>query len=226
MFFWDPTFILIIPALFFAGWAQLKVKTTFNEYARVRAQSGYTGYDAAKAILEANGIYDVSITQSRGHLSDHYDPEKKVLRLSENVSQGTSLAALGVAAHEAGHAMQHAQGYFPLHIRSFVYPVAHFGSFAAWPLFFMGFLFGFPLLMNLGILVFAAAALFQIATLPVEIDASRRAIVALTSRGIVLPQEKEGARRVLDAAALTYVAALIMAVMQLMRLIVLRGMRD
>lgn len=204
----------------------MKVSSTFNRFSRVRARSGYSGSEAARQVLNANGLYDVSIETTRGHLSDHYDPRKKVLRLSPDVYNGNSLAAVGVACHEVGHAIQHARAYFPLEIRSFIFPVAQFGSIAAWPLFFLGFLFGFSGLMNLGIIVFSVAALFQIATLPVELDASRRAIAALTTNGIIGTDEVPGARSVLNAAALTYVAAVLMAVMQLVRLLVLRDMRE
>jgi Zn-dependent membrane protease YugP len=226
MFLFDPTFILLIPVLLFAGWAQMRVSTTFNEYSRVAARSGYSGKDAARQVLDVHGLQTVAIEQISGNLTDHYDPRSRVLRLSPNVYQGNSLAAVGVACHEAGHAVQHAHNYFPLEIRSLIFPVAQFGSFAAWPLFFLGFLFGFAGLMNLGIIVFSLATLFQIATLPVELDASHRAIAALTENGIIASDEVPGTRKVLNAAALTYVAAALMAIMQLVRLLVLRNMRD
>ncbi len=226
MFFWDPTYLLLLPVIAFAGWAQMKVSSTFNEYARVRARSGYNGKEAARKVLDANGLYDVAIERIKGRLSDHYDPRSKVLRLSSEVYGGSSLASLGVACHEAGHAIQHARGYVPLEMRSFIFPVAQFGSFAAWPLFFMGFFFGFPALMDIGIIVFTIAALFQIATLPVEFDASNRAIAALRTNGIVMQDEAPAARKVLNAAGLTYVAAALMAVMQLVRLLILRDARD
>jgi uncharacterized protein len=226
MFFWDPTFLLLIPVLLFAGWAQKKVSSTFNEYSKVRSANGYSGAQAARLILDANGLGDVAIEQTRGSLSDHYDPRSRTLRLSDSVYGSASLAALGVAAHEAGHALQHARGYFPLEIRSFIFPVAQFGSYAAWPLFFLGFLFALPALMDVGILVFTVAALFQFATLPVELNASNRAIAALTTNGIVSEHEVTSARKVLHAAALTYVAAVLMAVVQLVRLLILRGSRN
>lgn len=226
MFFWDPTYLLLLPVIAFAGVAQMKVSSIFNEYACVRARSGYTGKEAARKVLDINGLYDVVIEQISGRLSDHYDPRSKVLRLSSSVYGGSSLASLGVACHEAGHAIQHARGYMPLEIRTFIFPVAQFGSFAAWPLFFMGFFFGFPALMDMGIIVFTIAALFQVATLPVEFDASNRAIVALTTNGIVMQDEVSAVRKVLNAAGLTYVAATLMAVMQLVRLLVLRDSRD
>lgn len=226
MFFWDPTFLLLIPVLIFAGWAQQKVRSTFDEYSKVRSANGYSGAQTARLVLDANGLDDVTIEQVGGSLSDHYDPRSRTLRLSESVYGSASLAALGVAAHEAGHAIQHARGYFPLEIRSFIFPVAQFGSYAAWPLFFLGFLFTLPALMDIGILVFTVAALFQFATLPVELNASDRAIAALTTTGIVSESEVTGARKVLQAAALTYVAAVLMAVVQLVRLLILRGSRN
>ena len=226
MFFWDPTFLLLIPVLIFAGWAQSKVKSTFNTYDDVRSMNGYTGESAARTVLDANGLDDVVIERVQGSLTDHYDPRSRTLRLSEDVYSSRSLSALGVACHEAGHALQHARGYFPLEIRSFIFPVARFGSFAAWPLFFLGFLFAAPALMDLGIIVFTFAALFQFATLPVELNASNRAIAALRTNGIISEQEIDGSRKVLNAAALTYVAAVLMAVMQLVRLLILRGARD
>jgi Zn-dependent membrane protease YugP len=224
--FWDPTMILLIPVLIFAAWAQSKVSSTFRQFSKVRTMSGFTGYQAARNVLDANGLSDIQIERVKGSLTDHYDPRTRTLRLSEGVYSAPSLAAVGVAAHEAGHALQHAHGYTPLAFRSFIFPVAQFGSFAAWPLFFIGFLFVIPSFMTLGIIVFTFAALFQFATLPVELDASRRAIAALEGNGIVSANEVDGARKVLNAAALTYVAAVLMSVMQLIRLLVLRNSRD
>jgi uncharacterized protein len=225
MFFWDPTFFLLIPAFILAMVAQRKVRTTYAEYEKIQASSGLTGARAAQKILDHKGIHDVDVEEIPGQLSDHYDPRKKKLRLSTAVYNGRSLAALGVAAHEAGHAIQHHVSYFPLQIRSFVIPVASIGSNAALPLFFIGFLFALPPLMTLGILFFTAAVIFQTATLPVEYNASNRALALLTDTGICVESEVPAARKVLRAAGLTYVAALAMALAQLLRMILLRGNR-
>lgn len=225
-YFSDPTMILLLPVIAFAAWAQHRVSSTFRRYADVRSARGMTAQETARSILDSNGLQDVAIEPVRGTLTDHYDPRTRVLRLSDSVYASSSIAALGVAAHEVGHAVQHAQHYGPLALRNGILPVAQFGSFAAWPLFFMGFFFQFPLLMDLGIFVFILAALFQVVTLPVELDASRRAITALTTNGILVADEVEPARKVLKAAALTYVAAVLMAVIQLVRLLVLRSSRD
>ncbi len=229
MFFWDPTFIILIPGLFLALWAQTKVQSTFRQYLRVRSKKGYTGAQVAHALLRANGVTDVTVERTRGVLSDHYDPRHKVIRLSDQVYDGSSLASVGVAAHETGHALQHHQEYFPLQIRNSLVPVANFGSNLAFPLFFLGFFFQsqFGLtLMNIGILLFSAALLFQLFTLPVELNASNRAIAMLSGQGIISMDEESGTRKVLSAAAWTYVAAVAMAALQLIRLLVLRGYRD
>jgi uncharacterized protein len=230
MFGWDPTFMLLIPALIFAVWAQFKVKSTYDEYARVRAANGRTGADIARAIMERNGIAGVQIEEVGGTLSDHYDPRSKVVALSSGVYRDASIAATAVAAHEVGHVLQHHDGYAPLAIRSAVAPVAQIGSFAAFPLFFIGIFFfnGHGMgawLMDLGIWFFTGAVLFQLVTLPVEFDASKRALAQLTATGAVMPQEVDGARKVLNAAALTYVAAAAMAALQLMRLLLIRNSR-
>ena len=229
--FLDPTWILLIPALIFALWAQWKVQRTYNRMSQVRASNGLTGRDMARAIMARNGIQDVSIEEVQGVLSDHYDPAAKQVRLSAPIYEGDSLAAIAVAAHEVGHVLQHHQGYAPLAIRSAIVPVANFGSTLAFPLFFIGFLFGrgggvSHLLMDLGILFFSGAVAFQLVTLPVEFNASRRAMAQLTESGALAPQEITGAKQVLDAAALTYVAAAAMAALQLLRLLILRRSRD
>lgn len=229
MFFWDPTFVILIPGLLLAFWAQAKVQSTFRQYLHVRSRKGYTGAQVAQALLRANGVTDVTVERTRGMLTDHYDPRTKVIRLSDQVYDGTSLASIGVAAHETGHALQHHQEYFPLQIRNSLVPVANFGSNLAFPLFFIGFFFQsqFGLtLMNLGILLFSAALLFQLVTLPVELNASNRAIAMLTGQAIISMEEESGARKVLSAAAWTYVAAVAMAALQLIRLLVLRGYRE
>src|SRR5690554_5861906 len=217
--FYDPSFILLIFAMIFAIYAQGKVKSTFNRYLRVRGNQGYTGAQAARKILEAEGLHNIPIELINGHLSDHYDPRKKVLRLSNAVYNGTSVASLGVAAHEVGHAIQHAMGYAPLMIRNSLAPIAGFGSQAAWFLFLMGFIFDFTDLMTIGIWFFIAVVLFQLITLPVEFNASSRVIHLLESQGLLTTGEIVPAKRVLNAAALTYVAATVTAITQLLRLI-------
>ena len=229
-FGFDPTFLLLLPTLVFAMWAQSRVQGTYAQMSRVRAANGMTGRDMARSIMARHGIQDVTVEPVPGVLSDHYDPRVKKVRLSEGNYAGDSLAAIAVAAHEVGHVMQHAQGYAPLALRSAVAPVASFGSTLAFPLFFIGLFFfrGSPVagtMMDIAILLFAGAVVFHLITLPVEFDASRRALAELTSSGTIAPQEVAGAKKVLDAAALTYVAAAAMAAMQLLRLLILRGNR-
>lgn len=228
MFGFDPTWMLLIPALIFAFWAQWKVQSTYNKFSRIRAANGMTGREIAEAIMRRNGITDVAIEEVGGVLSDHFDPRRKVVRLSTNNYRGSSIAAVAVGAHEVGHVIQHAQGYVPLQIRSAMAPVAGFGSMLAFPLFFIGFLFGkgsLGWMMDLGILFFTGAVLFQVVTLPVEFNASSRALKELGEGGALAPQEVSMAKQVLDAAALTYVAAAAMAALQLVRLIILRDSR-
>lgn len=226
-FFYDPTFMLLIPALLLAMYAQAKVSSTFQRYLRVPANSGVSGAQAARLLLDRNNLHDVRVEITRHHLGDHYDPRQRVLRLSPEVYHGRSLAALGVAAHETGHALQHAQAYIPLNIRNAIFPLASFGSSLAFPLFFMGLIFQTGFLMDLGIMLFTAAVLFQVVTLPVEFNASSRALYMLESAGFLSRgAEVQGARKVLNAAALTYLAATAMAIAQLFRLLVLRGSRD
>ncbi|MHB1392049.1 MAG: zinc metallopeptidase [Clostridia bacterium] len=222
----DPTFILLIPAMILAAYAQSKVKSTFNKYLRVRNSYGHTGFDVARRILDANGLQDVPVELVGGSLSDHYDPRKRVLRLSQDVYNSNSLASVGVAAHECGHAIQHLEGYAPLIVRNAIAPVASIGSQASWLFIIGGFIFGLGGLIDIGILLFSAAVAFQVITLPVEFNASSRAIVLLESNGLVPSNEIGPAREVLKAAALTYVAATFAAIMQLVRLFVLRGRRD
>jgi Zn-dependent membrane protease YugP len=225
----DPTFLLLIPAMIFAFWAQWKVQHTYAEMAKVRASNGMSGQNVARAIMVQNGVTDVKIEPVGGMLSDHYDPRAKAVRLSQPIYAGDSIAAVAVAAHEVGHVLQHAQGYFPLQIRSLLAPVAGFGSMLAFPLFFIGFIFATPQLswlMDLGIIFFTGAVVFHVVTLPVEFDASKRALVQLTNGGTLAPEEIGRAKKVLDAAALTYVAAAAMAALQLLRLVVLRNSRD
>ncbi|HHX24952.1 MAG: zinc metallopeptidase [Tepidanaerobacteraceae bacterium] len=226
MFFWDSTMILLLPAMILAFYAQTKVTSTFEKYLRVPARSQMTGADVAREILRRSGIDDVSVQIQGGRLSDHYDPRRKVLRLSSDVYNGRSLAAIGVAAHECGHAIQHDVGYIPLALRNTIVPIAGFGSQMAFPLFFIGLLFSAESLMMLGILLFSAAVLFQVVTLPVEYNASNRAVAILEGHGFIEKSELGPVKAVLGAAALTYVAATMMAVMQLLRLLVLAGGRS
>jgi len=223
--FWDSTFLFLIPAFVFALYAQNKVKSTYRKYLDVRSARGLTGAEAAAQLLNAAGVGNVSIETVPGELTDHYDPRARVLRLSEANHTGTSVSALGVACHEAGHALQHADGYGPLELRQRIFPVANIGSRLAMPLFFIGFLFSYPVMMDIGIAVYIVAAFFTVLTLPVEFDASKRAVTLLNRHGIVTPEESGRVKAVLNAAALTYVAAALMAVLQLVRLIALRGRR-
>lgn len=228
--FFDPTMFLLLPAMGFAMWAQWKVRNTYEKFAEVPAASGTTGRDMARAIMARNGVSGVNIEAIPGALNDHYDPGAHTVRLSEPIYAGRSISSIAVAAHEIGHVLQHQQGYLPLTLRSQFAPVAGFGSTLAMPLFFIGLFFGARLpfggvLMDLGILFFSVAVLFHLITLPVEFDASKRALVQLTESGAVMPQEVAGAKQVLDAAALTYVAAAAMSALQLIRLILIRDSR-
>jgi uncharacterized protein len=222
----DPTFIILIPAIIISFYAQSRIKATFNKYSKIRSQRGYTAAHAARYLLDRAGLNNVSIEMIRGSLSDHYDPKTKVLRLSETVYSSNSVAAIGVAAHETGHALQHDSGYLPLQIRNSLVPVASFGSNAAWILVFLAFITGYYNLIQIGIVLFSAAVLFQIITLPVEFNASSRAINLLQSEGILYEDEISSAKKVLSAAALTYVAAMLVSISQLLRLILMSRRRS
>ena len=226
-YYWrfDPTYLLIIIGMLLSLAASAKLKSTFAVYRGRRSASGLTGAEAARRILNAAGITDVQVVPIRGSLTDHYDPRSKTVRLSEDIYGQTSLAAVGVAAHECGHAIQHHINYAPLSIRSALVPVANFGSTLSWPLFFAGLIFSIQPLLTLGIVLFSFAVLFQLVTLPVEFNASSRALHMLESTGILSRDENSGARKVLRAAALTYVAALASSILQLLRLIILAGGR-
>jgi len=227
MFLFDQGLLLfVLPALLFALWAQNRVRSTFERYGRVPASSRRSGAAAAREILDRAGLRDVRIERVGRRLADHYDPRSRVLRLSPQVHDSHSLAALGVAAHEAGHAMQHGEGYAPLAIRNALVPTAQFGTTLAFPLFFIGFIFTSGWMMDVGILLFLGAVIFQVITLPVEFNASARALSSLEAGGYVTRRELDGTRQVLNAAAMTYVAATAMAVAQLLRLLLLRGSRD
>lgn len=218
-------FILIIPALLFGLWAQSQVNTNFQKYSQIGTMRGMTGAQAAEYILQQNGIYDVQIRHVSGHLSDNFNPRNKTINLSDSVYNSTSIAAIGVATHEAGHAVQHAVNYAPIRIREMIIPVTQIGSWLYLPIIMVGFLFSSQTLVNVGILLFSTLAIFQLVTLPVEFDASGRAIRTLESSGILYGEEITGAKKVLKAAALTYVAALVSSLAQLLRLILIFGGR-
>ncbi len=231
MFWFNPLYLLFaMPGLLLALWAQAKVKSAFNKYSRIGTRTGMSGAEAARRILDANGLYDVDIQPVQGFLSDHYDPRSRVLRLSPDVYRGTSIASVGVAAHETGHALQHAKNYLPLQARTAIVPAVQFGSWLGPIIFGAGFFlayftggrFGYSIAW-LGVLLFGLTALFALITLPVEFDASRRAKLVLAQLGIVGHQELAGVDRVLDAAALTYVAAAVQAIGTLLYYVYLLG---
>jgi Zn-dependent membrane protease YugP len=229
MYFGDPTFLLVIPALILAFYAQAKVKGAYGKYSQVFASSRISGAQAAYQLLQTAGAGEVKIEPTPGQLTDHYDPRKRVLRLSQGVHDSTSIAALGIAAHETGHAIQHHTHYQPMALRSLIYPVASLGSTLAFPVFLAGFFFtgrSSATLMNIGILLFTGAVAFSLVTLPVEFNASKRALALLEERRFLTPDEMVGARKVLGAAALTYVASTAMAAIQLLRMVLLRSSRD
>jgi uncharacterized protein len=219
---WYYSLILLVPAIILGIYAQARVSSAFNRYSQVPSAKGLTGAQGARMLLNSSGLGDVAIEIGGRRLSDHYDPRTRTLTLSPDVGNSNSLAAVGVAAHEAGHAMQHADGYAPFRARSALVPVANIGSNLGFILFFVGLVFfRSGTFMTIGILLYSAAVLFTLVTLPVELNASRRALAALTDRNILVGDEITGAKKVLSAAALTYVAAALMAVLQLLRLILI-----
>lgn len=227
-YYWDPTYILVVIGAVICMIASARVKGTFNKYSQLRSMSGMNGAQVAHRVLQAAGIYDVQVRHVSGSLTDHYDPRTKTVNLSDPVYNATSVAALGVAAHECGHAIQHAKSYAPLSIRSALVPIANFGSMLAWPVILIGLLFNTRssgLIIDIGILLFSAAVLFQLVTLPVEFDASRRALVMLRTQGILADDELRYTRRVLKSAALTYVASAAAAILQLLRIILITNGR-
>ena len=227
-YYWDPTYILVVIGAVICMIASARVKGTFNKYSQLRSMSGMNGAQVAQRVLQAAGIYDVQVRHVSGSLTDHYDPRTKTVNLSDPVYNATSVAALGVAAHECGHAIQHAQSYAPLSIRSALVPIANFGSMLAWPVILIGLFFNTRssgLIIDIGILLFSAAVLFQLVTLPVEFDASRRALVMLRTQGILADDELKYTRRVLKSAALTYVASAAAAILQLLRIILITNGR-
>lgn len=229
-FFWyDYTYVLVIIGAVICMIASARVKTTFNKYSKYRSMSGMTGAQAAERILTSAGIYDVEIRHVSGSLTDNYNPGNKTLNLSDATYNSTSVAAVGVAAHECGHAIQHQNSYFPLTLRSVIVPIANFGSTLAWPIIIVGFFFNGGMsatIINFGILLFSFAVLFQLVTLPVEFNASRRALRQLDTQGILSQEELSMTRKVLGSAALTYVASAAAAILQLLRLVLLFGGRD
>jgi uncharacterized protein len=219
--FYDWTFIILIPAIVISAIAQIKIKSTFSRYSKVSNINGYTGAQVARMLLDDNGLFDVPVELVRGKLTDHYDPSRRVLRLSDEVYSGNSVASVGVAAHETGHAIQHSKKYFPLVFRNSIVPVVNFSSNASWILLLLGMFTRTTGLINIGIILFSAVVLFQLITLPVEFNASNRALNILESKNVLYGDELKGAKSVLSAAALTYVAAALMAMLQLLRLILI-----
>lgn len=233
-FYFDPTYIFVLIGAVICMWASARVNSTYRKYAKIRCRSGMTGAEAAQRILQMSGIRDVQIAHVKGDLTDHYDPSRKVLRLSDTVYDSRSVAAIGVAAHECGHAIQHQQGYLPLKLRSLLVPAANIGSRLGLPLVILGLVLGLDFrlpsgdyfsLAQIGVWVFAIAVIFQIITLPVEFNASGRALKLLGNYGIMNNDEVDDCKRVLGAAALTYVAAAASSVLQLLRLLILTGNR-
>jgi Zn-dependent membrane protease YugP len=220
---WDPTMFLLIPAVILAIWAQIRVSSTYKKFSKIPAASGISGAQAAKFILERSGVMNVKIEAVEGKLSDHYDPRSKTVRLSTDNYKGRSLSAMAVAAHEVGHAIQDSVGYMPLRLRYSILPATNLGSWAAFPLFIIGLFMNTPFLMDLGIILFAGVVLFHFVTLPVEFNASQRALAQLQGNGMLVEEEVRGAKKVLNAAAMTYVAATAMALLQLIRLLMIRG---
>lgn len=221
MYFWDYTYILVIIGAAICALASMNVRSTYNKFSEVYSRRGLAAEDVARQMLREAGITDVKVERIGGSLSDHYSPKEKVLRLSDSVYGSTSVAAIGVAAHECGHAIQHHTHYLPLTLRSASVPMANFGSLVYWPLILLGLILGYAELAQAGVLLFSFVVLFQLITLPVEFNASRRAVKILNDSSILSGDELSGAKKVLGAAALTYVAALFNSVLQLLRLVLL-----
>lgn len=220
----DPLYLyLVLPAIILALFASIKVKNTFSKYSKLSAS--LSGADAARRVLEANGVTDVKVERVSGHLTDHFDPKTNVIRLSESVYDSQSISAVGVAAHEAGHAVQYAKGYTPIKVRSAIYPVCNLGSRLSLPLLLIGLLFNFSFLMNLGIIFFGVALVFQLVTLPVEFNASSRALCAVKEQSLLDDTQISGARKVLSAAAMTYIASFLVSLTQLLRFLLIANRR-
>ena len=227
-YFFDPTMLIVLPAIILAFYAQIKVKSAYAAGDKIRTSYGMTGYEAARRILDANGLRHIRIEQIPGELTDHYDPRADVIRLSAKVYHSNTASAVGVAAHEAGHAVQYARNYAPIKLRAAIIPVCHFGSMMAMPLFIIGLLLVIEPLMWLGIIAYSLTALFQLVTLPVEFNASRRAMTILSDSGQFSDEQLRASRKVLSAAALTYVAAMASSLLSLLRLVLIanRNRRD
>lgn len=219
--FWDSTYILVIIGALICAIASINVNATYRKYSRMMSERGLTARDCAEAILRSAGIDDVRIEHVGGRLTDHYSPSERVLRLSDGVYNSTSVAAIGVAAHECGHAIQHQEDYAPLKLRTLSVPAANFGSFLSWPVIVIGLILGRPNIAQIGVVLFSLVVLFQLITLPVEFNASARALRGLEGQNLLAGNEMDGARKVLKAAALTYVAALFSSILQLLRLILI-----
>lgn len=224
--FFDSSFIILIPAMIIAAWAQFKVSSTFNKYSKYGSRNGYTGAQVARMLLDSNGLYDVPVEVVPGRLTDHYDPSKRVMRLSQEVYYGNSVASIGVAAHETGHAIQHKERYTALVVRNSIVPAVNFGSNASWILFLLGMVLGMKGLIGIGILLFTVVVAFQVITLPVEFNASNRALRVLENKGVLYGDELKGAKSVLSAAAMTYVAAALTSISELIRLILISRSDD
>lgn len=226
MFYFDPTMIILLPAVLFTAYAQFMVSTTTSKYFNVNSHSGLTGEQVARKILDANGLYNVQIEMVRGRLSDHFDPRSNVVRLSQDVYYGHSITSVSVAAHECGHAIQYATGYNFLNFRSALFPVVNFSSSVSWFLIMLGFMFSKGPFLQIGILLFSASVLFQVVTLPVEFNASHRAIAQISNMGIISGDEVGKSKKVLTAAALTYVAAALTSILELVRLLMIANDRE
>ncbi len=224
-YYMDWTIFLIIPGIIVAMWAQSKVNRAYQTYLKIPVMSGITGREAASRILAANGIHHVEIVPTGGRLSDHYNPRKKTLNLSESNYSGSSVAAVAVAAHESGHAIQHSTGYFALNLRSLIAPVVSAASYLLWPILILGLMMGFKDTINIAVYIFLAIFIFQLITLPVEFNASRRAMAAIQSQGVLTDEEQYGAKKMLEAAALTYVAATLVALLNVLRFTMLSRRR-
>ncbi|MCR4692804.1 MAG: zinc metallopeptidase [Firmicutes bacterium] len=225
MYFYDSTYVLVLIGFLLASFASVGVQSAFNKYSKVKSMRHYTGKDAARKILDENGLYDVRVENISGNLTDHFDPSANVIRLSDSTYNSDSFAAIGVAAHEAGHAVQHAVGYVPIRVRNSIIPAVNLCSTLAMPLFIIGLLLGMTNLANVGIILFSGALIFQLVTLPVEFDASHRAIKILDSSAMLDEDELSGAKKVLRAAAMTYVAAVLASALQLLRLVLISNSR-
>jgi len=225
-YYFDPTFLILIPAIIVGIWAQSKVNRTYDKYSKVQTRNGYTGEEIARMMLNEAGLFDVPIEVVNKRLGDHYDPRQRVLRLSQDIYSGRTIAAAGIAAHEVGHAIQHKESYSPLTFRNTIFPVVNISSSLSWVILIAGLIFSIKPLVYFGIAMFSVVVIFQLVTLPIEFNASTRALSVLKGRNILYEDETQGAAKVLDAAAMTYVAATLMAISQLIRLIAISKRND